>query len=334
MRFPTATLALAGSLLTLASCSSPSSIESGSRRTTVSIDALDPLEVSFPTARSPDRGVTSGGGPAPEEVSVSTNLPRNARVAEATPRPATASIEREAPSSQERTPRHEPRLVPQDSSGGVGVPPARARDFRLVDVTFASKIFGPGNYVPLSGRRFHAGERILIYGEFAGFAEEVLSRAERQRSFSGTLRLVNPEGDILDSIDFLTESAGVSRSAPSIDAVNFWARYNLAADLPIGRYELHIIGRDHVASKESRVSLAVRVVENEPVEALEDTPADTPKVELSDDSPLASIESAAYSDRPAPRTRNDAPRTRSAQSSPKRRAVPMSLDKKSTVDSP
>lgn len=328
MRFQTATLTLTGSLLTLASCSSPISIESRSRRATVSIDTLDPLEVSFPKAGSPDVGVTPGGGPASGEVAASASPRRNARVAEAAPRPATAPIESSSPRSRATTPQVEPRLVPQDASGGVGVPPARARDFRLVDVTFASKILGPGDYVPLSGRRFRAGERILIYGEFAGFAEEILSRAERRRSFSGTLRLVNPDGDILDSIDFLTESVIVSRSARSSDAVNFWARYNLATDLPSGRYELHVVGRDHVASKESRASLAVRVVEDEPVEPVKDERVETPTAGSSDDSPLAGVEKAAYSDRDTPPERSDQP-------SRKRRAVPMSsLPKKSTDDSP
>ena len=320
MRLESATLSLAGCLLILpqTSCSSRSPIETRVSRSAVSIDAVEPPRRSILDDSDESRVLDAGGGPAPEGTTESGSHRPNAHIHEVASHLATAEIE---PAHHETaaTTQIEPVLVPRLQGSGVGAPTPGALDFRLVDVTFASKIFGPGDYVPRSGRRFRPGERILLYGEFADFAEEAVSPTERRRRFSGTLRLLDPNGDMLDSLDFISQNAGSSRSAASEDTVNFWARYTLATDLPVGRYELHIVGRDHVASKESRVALAVRVDQDENQR--------TPENELGDDLPLVDSPMRAYGE---PENRAEIP----SQPSLKRRAVPMSRPRKNTDDSP
>ncbi len=249
-----------GTSVVLTSCEGRGSIES--RRLRGRQETL-PLESGWLENR-PNRGLPlsriggggGGGGGGPDESQAKLE-PTPAPVAEV--QPATLKgVERVEPlAGNDAT---------VDTIGGTGLPPSAARDFRLVDVAFVSKIRGQGDYDLLGRRRFSTGERILLYGEFAGFGELMNASGNKQRGFAGTLKLRDTNGAELDSVVFLSKDAGFEPLTEGNELVNFWARYRIPDSLEPGRYELHVVATDLVTSDRSRVALSLWI-ESDDVEA-------------------------------------------------------------------
>ena len=134
--------------------------------------------------------------------------------------------------------------------------------FRLVSVTFASEIHGPGDYKPLDNRVFNPGDHVLIYGEFEGFEEEPPRTKEDPtytRSFSGRLKLVNDRSEVLDTFTFLNPSRVAYRPQQRTRIVNFWARYRFPKDLPPGAYKVNVEGSDLIGGNEATAILGLQV---------------------------------------------------------------------------
>ena len=134
--------------------------------------------------------------------------------------------------------------------------------FRMVSVTFASEIQGPGDYKPLGNRVFNPGDHVLIYGEFEGFEEEPPRTKEDPtytRSFSGRLKLVNDRSEVLDTFTFLNPSRVAYRPQQRTRIVNFWARYRFPEDLPPGTYKVNVEGSDLIGGNEATAILGLQV---------------------------------------------------------------------------
>lgn len=156
-------------------------------------------------------------------------------------------------------------------TAAVEEPAETASAFRLVSVTFASKIRGPGDFEPLNKRVFDPGDRVLIYGEFEGFEEEPPQAEEDPtytRSFSGRLRLVNTKAKLIDTFIFLEPSKATYRSEQRSGVVNFWARYKFPDDLPPGDYQVRVEGTDLIGGNEASTILGLRIREQGALPAL------------------------------------------------------------------
>ena len=143
--------------------------------------------------------------------------------------------------------------------------------FRMVSVTFASEIQGPGDYKPLGNRVFNPGDHVLIYGEFEGFEEEPPRTKEDPtytRSFSGRLKLVNDRSEVLDTFTFLNPSRVAYRPQQRTRIVNFWARYRFPEDLPPGTYKVKVEGSDLIGENEATATLGLQVRTHPPLPPL------------------------------------------------------------------
>ena len=143
--------------------------------------------------------------------------------------------------------------------------------FRMVSVTFASEIQGPGDYKPLGNRVFYPGDHVLIYGEFEGFEEEPPRAKEDPtytRSFSGELKLVNDRSEVLDTFTFLNPSRVAYRPQQRTRIVNFWARYRFPEDLPPGTYKVNVEGSDLIGGNEASATLGLQVRAHPPLPPL------------------------------------------------------------------
>jgi hypothetical protein len=259
--------ALALLLACLLGCAGTNGIEERARLAPLTLETFQPLEP--PARRLPEpQGPSPGGGglsPGAAEAESARAVPQNAgELSPVTPQAAVSPPLEEAALEEETAAATEARVVSPAAIGETGAPPRPALDFRLVDVTVASEIRGPGDFRPRETRRFNAGESVLVYGEFAGFSEEAEPGDLRLRSFSGSLQLVRPDGTEVDSADFLPVESGVSQAQGAAEFINFWARYTLPPELPAGRYELHVRGRDILADREARAVVAVYVLEAAP----------------------------------------------------------------------
>ena len=148
------------------------------------------------------------------------------------------------------------------AEGDTSKPADTASAFRLVSVTFANEIRGPGDYDPLDNRIFNPGDSVLIYGEFEGFQEEPPEGDEDPtytRSFSGRLELINNRSKVLDTFTFLNPSRVAYRPQQRTRIVNFWARYRFPEDLSPGTYTVKVQGNDLIGEKEATTILGLQV---------------------------------------------------------------------------
>ena len=137
--------------------------------------------------------------------------------------------------------------------------------FRVVRMTFARAIEGPGEFCTLPSRDVKPGKTVYIYGEFENFA---VSAAENGKvdtnvcGFSASFELVDEEGAIVEELEFLSAKHGRQHVATSTETVNFWARYRVPKGLEPGRYHLRIRAADRIGDAEALSQLAF-AVENE-----------------------------------------------------------------------
>ena len=137
-------------------------------------------------------------------------------------------------------------------------------EFRLASVTFATKIDGPGKFEAVSASQLEPGRDVLIYGEFENFLtvrtqDDPGDQPIYSREFSGRLRLTDPEGKILDELDFLPPGRGRQDVQDESEAVNFWARYTIPADLSAGKYTVVITAADLLQKVSAQARLNFKI---------------------------------------------------------------------------
>ena len=79
------------------------------------------------------------------------------------------------------------------------------------------------------------------------------------REFSGRLRLTDPEGKILDELDFLPPGRGRQDVQDESEAVNFWARYTIPADLSAGKYTVVVTAADLLQKVSAQAQLNFKI---------------------------------------------------------------------------
>jgi hypothetical protein len=140
---------------------------------------------------------------------------------------------------------------------------ATTSDFRLENVSFATAIEGTGKFTPATRSSYRPGDTILVYGEFRGaraLAEETEPGKLRYRqAFAGRLRLVSPEGNEVESVEFLPEPKGSHLSRSEDENVNFWARYRVPVGIEPGEYHLEVEARDTLARETTTVEISFTV---------------------------------------------------------------------------
>ena len=136
-------------------------------------------------------------------------------------------------------------------------------EFRILAPTLASEIAGAGDYIALRGRSLRPGQAVYLYCELIGFEERALESRDGEqryeRSFSGSITLIDADGESIDSIAFLERRAGTTRSSSPEEIVNVWAYYELPRELENGPYELHLSMRDHLAKASARARIELSI---------------------------------------------------------------------------
>lgn len=120
--------------------------------------------------------------------------------------------------------------------------------FQITGLSFARSIEGPSKFTPATLEEILPGRKVLIYGEFRHFKNEPEGLkgvgTTYRRSFSATLRLLSSTGKELDRLAFLPRDRGLQRSQTESEVMNFWAKYQLPADLPPGTYKFVVEAED------------------------------------------------------------------------------------------
>ncbi|MBN1443660.1 MAG: hypothetical protein JXA90_13205 [Planctomycetes bacterium] len=149
-----------------------------------------------------------------------------------------------------------PEPVPHRAAGAE-------RGFRLEEVAIVNDIQGEGTYTRRKDHRFQPGERLLVYGELAGFRESVEIDAQGpvyQSRFAGSLRLLDASGELVAQKLFLRPEAGAAQSREPRRSINFWARYRLSDTLAPGRYEVEIEAEDIEGARAATSRLSLEIV--------------------------------------------------------------------------
>ena len=135
--------------------------------------------------------------------------------------------------------------------------------FRIEGLSFARSIEGPGKFIPASVDEIVPGRKALLYGELRGFRNEPEGLkgvgSTYRRSFSGLLRLLNGAGKEVDRLEFLPEARGLQRSQSEAEVTNFWAKYNLPADLSPDTYRIIIDANDLLGRSSATAELTFEV---------------------------------------------------------------------------
>ena len=141
---------------------------------------------------------------------------------------------------------------PQDGQGGA---------FAIRSLSFARSVKGAGDFTSLPATRVESGRPVLIYGEFFNYqtAAAKVRSAGYHCSFSASLQLVDESGTVKDTLEFLLAGEGEQRVKQRNTLVNFWAKYDVPAELPHGRYRIIVKATDILAGREARETLEFEV---------------------------------------------------------------------------
>jgi hypothetical protein len=163
----------------------------------------------------------------------------------------------------------EARAIIADLWPGAAAPAPSAAEapavdpFALQSLAFATSIEGPGKFTPAPASAIAPGSLVLIYGEFRGYRsvveEEGPGGPSYARAFAATLRLLSDDEREIDRLDFLPEARGRQRAREAAEAVNFWARYRIPAQLEPGKYRIVIEARDVLGSASATGELELEI---------------------------------------------------------------------------
>ena len=141
--------------------------------------------------------------------------------------------------------------TPPIDADDTGATTSGENGFRVVRMTFARAIEGPGEFCTLPSRDVKPGKTVYIYGEFENFdvqTPEETKADSRLCAFSAAFELVDEENAIVEELEFLSEKHGRQRVSTSTETVNFWARYRIPDGLEPGLYHLRIRAMDRIGN--------------------------------------------------------------------------------------
>ena len=171
-----------------------------------------------------------------------------------------------------------------ENAEDIGVDPLLAvvpsnMGFRVVRMTFAKAIDGPGEFCTLPSRDVKPGNTVYIYGEFEDFAVTAAEDGKADTNvcaFSASFELVDEEGGIVEELEFLSAKHGRQHVATSTETVNFWARYRIPKGLEPGRYHLRIRATDRIGNAQALSQLGFAVAKAKPGSSATQRPPSRP----------------------------------------------------------
>jgi len=135
--------------------------------------------------------------------------------------------------------------------------------FRLEGVCFCEKVVGYRAVVPVVKAVFPPGRTVTIYGEFEGAAVRSLTGGAREQQIQIYLTVLDSNGTVIDTVEFLSRRDGTRRLSPGETASTrsyFVGSYTLAQTLKPGKYQLRLTATDLVGHKESHADLQFEVI--------------------------------------------------------------------------